>query len=797
MRGAGSEAIFDIVGFREDNVLPVAAFYTTEVRINYLAELVTDKALPVRERVVDMLAHFLTELPDRYDHQTRLLPYLLDLLTDECESVSTAAMRCLQRCGQQYESEHDSDIIDRRQYGVDGDDRINLAKPLPPPFKERPRIGVRLYVRGNTKRFLSALVAELTNWQSKTRLKSGQLLKVIIVLCEEHLTMEAFTLLPAFIKALGFAREDKDPELHALLLEVFELVGRFMLPDTYIHYILPRLRGDTDVVQFGADAATRGTVLDFLGALLEGTKPALVPAYFEELTAVLTNDFYVDPESPSLPAAALRVLATVLHVMKGRGRAAVAEHFLHTGRLSSLKASCRRVYRTLLLFFSNPQLRAAALEGLYSLAAIDSLLVPTLGALVAEHTGPLLRAIMGSYEVDNSWHAHTSDHLLLAACIDSPLNPVMAEPQLLAEVLCFACGAVASSSVAQLSPEVEAALLEALSKLVAALLAPLYCTVRRSTLGWAAAYSDGRCLAELAAAASAPVAQGVAAAERGLWPGAGLTASAASPTNWAQLQAHFPLLLDAFVFDDRWDRSASLMESRLELLAMLLAHPFSRQCAVPEPCSRVFSPAADAAVFAPLLDRIVKRAIVCAVLPTSPLALRRAASTLLGAVLSSLRASQGDGETVGVFSFARQAATGLTCRGGRVSYEAKPHFRSSVAALLSCLDDSNDDARLDAVGALSAAVPLLHEDDYAAVVAKCIFEACAAGQSSDFLAELEELLRGLAVLAPYAFGMAIRARVDELLPTGGFSAATELLSGLLEHAELLVGLQQGSGGADG
>jgi signal transduction histidine kinase len=204
----------------------VAAFYTADVQINYLAELVTDKSVQVKEKVTLMLKEFLTEMGDRYDHQTRLLPYLLDLLTDDADSVSTIALETLRMCGQQYEEEHPNDIIEKRQYGVDGDIRINLDKPLPPPFTERPRIGVRLYVRGNTKRFLSALVNELTNWVSHTRLKSAKLLKVVVVLCEEHLTMESHFLLPAFIKALMFAGEDSDKELHSVLLEVYELVGR-------------------------------------------------------------------------------------------------------------------------------------------------------------------------------------------------------------------------------------------------------------------------------------------------------------------------------------------------------------------------------------------------------------------------------------------------------------------------------------------------------------------------------------------------------------------------------------------
>ena len=65
----------------------------------------------------------------------------MDLLTDNAKSVSSSALNCLRKCGQQYEEEHADDIIEKRQYGIDGDDRINLEKVLPFPFIERPRIG--------------------------------------------------------------------------------------------------------------------------------------------------------------------------------------------------------------------------------------------------------------------------------------------------------------------------------------------------------------------------------------------------------------------------------------------------------------------------------------------------------------------------------------------------------------------------------------------------------------------------------------------------------------------------------
>ena len=64
-KGAGTDAITDLVGFREENLLQIAAFYKTEVQINYIAELVNDPSVIVREKLVDMLRAFLTELDDR------------------------------------------------------------------------------------------------------------------------------------------------------------------------------------------------------------------------------------------------------------------------------------------------------------------------------------------------------------------------------------------------------------------------------------------------------------------------------------------------------------------------------------------------------------------------------------------------------------------------------------------------------------------------------------------------------------------------------------------------------------
>ena len=45
---------------------------------------------------------------------------------------------------------------------------------------------------------------------------------------------------------------------------IYYNIGRYVSPDAYIHYILPRLRGDKEVTSFGADTDIRITVMECL-----------------------------------------------------------------------------------------------------------------------------------------------------------------------------------------------------------------------------------------------------------------------------------------------------------------------------------------------------------------------------------------------------------------------------------------------------------------------------------------------------------------------------------------------------
>lgn len=240
IRGAGTDAIADLIGFKEDNVIPIAAYYSAQcsVSVNVLAELAVDKNPKVRERCCQMLAYLMICLPDRYDHQTRLLPYLINLHLDALEPIRRCSLDAIEALGAQYEAENPRDIIERRQYGVDGDVRCNHTN-LPPPFQGRPSLGARLFVRTNTRRFLTALLVELSSWRSKTREQSAELLRMLIVYNEEYLVSSMNMALPLLVKGLKLAAEDvikgdkASQKLVDSIEDCLELLGRYIPANVY------------------------------------------------------------------------------------------------------------------------------------------------------------------------------------------------------------------------------------------------------------------------------------------------------------------------------------------------------------------------------------------------------------------------------------------------------------------------------------------------------------------------------------------------------------------------------------
>lgn len=275
IKGAGSDAILDLIGFKEENVLPISSFYSAEngVNVNILAELTTDRHATVRQECCKMLCFLICCLPNRYDFTQRFLPYLLNFYNDDFDIVRDQAMLAIDNCGRQYEVEHPDEVIERKQYGIDGDNRCNYEGQLPEPMVQRPNIGSRLFVRSNSKRFFGALLGELNNWIPKVRLQAAQLLIIITVYCEENLTMDFHETLSKIVKALKKVMPSEDKEDKQLQIELESLlisIGRYVDPEVYTPLLLPSMFG-TLTSKESCDASLKA-----FQSLIKGSKPSRV-----------------------------------------------------------------------------------------------------------------------------------------------------------------------------------------------------------------------------------------------------------------------------------------------------------------------------------------------------------------------------------------------------------------------------------------------------------------------------------------------------------------------------------------
>lgn len=212
-KGGGSEAILYLLGGREANVVPVAAFYGRDVSRNYAAKLALEGNSAVRLRWVGALGGWCTRLPDRYDWWSFLVPYLLSEVAggggegaEPCPSAE-AAMAFLNGLGAALESEKAGEIMDKLQYGTDdldgGEWKWN-GSPLPNPFDSsvsggRPRLGTRMFVRAQARRVLTPLLGELRVWSPfavvdgsgmGTRARAAAYLAALLVYFEEGATGE-------------------------------------------------------------------------------------------------------------------------------------------------------------------------------------------------------------------------------------------------------------------------------------------------------------------------------------------------------------------------------------------------------------------------------------------------------------------------------------------------------------------------------------------------------------------------------------------------------------------------------
>jgi nitrogen regulatory protein PII len=418
-KGAATEAIVDLIGHRDDNVLPVAAFYVSDTTINYFAKFSIDSNAAVRMVFYSMIGDWFVGLPDRFDYFSRLLPYILSGVTDDCAEINALCMRNLEAIGKEHESENQKDIIERRQFGVDGSKYINLDKPLPPPFTCRPRLGMRLFVRGHTRRFVNPLTQELTSWISKTRVKAAVMFRTIVCFMEEHITVDAHKVIKTLCSTVF------DDEIGELMQGICEIIGRYVDPECYVPLLIPMLSGDL-TVNPNPTSANRAASLTVLARMMEGSKPSRIVPHLEVLSSNLTDEEIATSESLQLKRALADAIVALADSLRAQGKGgAVEAHFRETGRLKSMEPMFAGLLRSLLQLKRSPELHETVARGVRSLAAAEGLGGKSKGAeeqeadeaaverLYSAHFEPLLNTAIEDFPFSGLWTAQCAEQLVI------------------------------------------------------------------------------------------------------------------------------------------------------------------------------------------------------------------------------------------------------------------------------------------------------------------------------------------------------------------------------------------------
>jgi hypothetical protein len=232
-----------LIGFRDPNVVPIKDFYEPSTKLNYLAMLVNDKSAHVRSAFFSFIANLLTKLPDKFDHESRLIPYILSGLFDPIPEIKEDCFRYIEEIGQVYEEEKEKEIREMRQLGYQDPwtcDGIMSDLPLPEPFVKRPRLGSRLFFRQYVRRYLNAIFVELGDWISASRLHSSNLLLALLIFTEDSITMYLEKFLSCMCKAMMINTNSK--EISKNLELATKLVGRYVDCESYMPQVLAAIR---------------------------------------------------------------------------------------------------------------------------------------------------------------------------------------------------------------------------------------------------------------------------------------------------------------------------------------------------------------------------------------------------------------------------------------------------------------------------------------------------------------------------------------------------------------------------
>ncbi|KAI3379641.1 hypothetical protein SNEBB_011263 [Seison nebaliae] len=187
-----------------------------------------DYNIQVRQSLLELAFDWLQHLRDRYSFHPRLLSLFLTFFSDENEIIREKTREMWNLIGIQFAKENEDDLKDQLDYG--------RTPPLHYPFyeeeksianhylKDRPNFGCRELLYRHTYKIIPALLNDIDDWNELNRYKALNLLGVIVIHNEHHMTQHSSMLINRLMKSY---RKD-DVKGNRLIDLIFYFLSHFI-----------------------------------------------------------------------------------------------------------------------------------------------------------------------------------------------------------------------------------------------------------------------------------------------------------------------------------------------------------------------------------------------------------------------------------------------------------------------------------------------------------------------------------------------------------------------------------------
>ncbi|XP_060757414.1 dynein axonemal assembly factor 5-like isoform X3 [Neoarius graeffei] len=240
--------------------------------LSHVAQRLFDNSPQVRKAVTLVAGDWLLNFRDRYSYFHKLIPLLLSSLNDDFPEIKVLALELWRHVGTQWEKENEDDLKDK----------VDFFSPTwqYSPGVDRPGLGCRELVVRNLSKLMPALSRDVRDWLVQTRLKTVQLLQVLLLHAEDHCTQH----LQHLLTALYHACTDSEKDIRTKGLESARLLGVFVSPEVFIKLLLTHVMNSSS-----CSCSSPWAPLMVLVAMLKGSTRKLLGPQLLQIGQILAH----------------------------------------------------------------------------------------------------------------------------------------------------------------------------------------------------------------------------------------------------------------------------------------------------------------------------------------------------------------------------------------------------------------------------------------------------------------------------------------------------------------------------